>query len=127
VTLIAFLGLSLWSTWAVDSLARSPRRLPARVACYGELFLPTILLPIPLAALVIFGVVETDGVRLSPTVTVTRITMVGIWAAVLAWVAVLVVAAHLGVIRRWRPTYRLGLYATWVAGPAGTVWLMTRA
>jgi hypothetical protein len=114
---IMFLGLGLTSAWAVDHLARSGRRLPARIGCYIELYLPVIVLLVGLAG--VFEVWIAMVVMGQRFIGTPWVAWLGLLAAVAAWV----VTAHAGVVRRWPPLIRVGMY---VAGTGLTVGVLVR-
>jgi tRNA A-37 threonylcarbamoyl transferase component Bud32 len=105
LAVLFFLGLSLASTWAVDAPARSGRGLPARLFCYGEIYL--------LTAVFVVAAMSTSELWIASGLQYFR----GIpWASILALLAVLagaVATAYVGVARRWHPLARVGLYAIW--------------
>ncbi len=110
-----FVGLSLASTWAVEGPARSGRRLGARLVCYAELYLPTAVLVVALGLIVghLFrGVLE--GFALNPTTPLLVLLLVALLTG-------LVLTAHTGVARRWRPLARLGLYVLWAGLFVGVI------
>ena len=104
MAMIFFLALGLTSTWAVDYLARSGRRLPARIGCYIELYLPITSLLLGLMGMLELGfIMGVLGQRFVGTPWVT-------WTLQLAAMLVWAVMANVGVRRRWRPWVRIGLY-----------------
>ena len=106
VAALFFLGLALASTWAAGHPAGAGKRLPARLLCYAELYLPTLLLL--LASLVLLALGPTYWLPGAPG-EVPWGRYAGLWAAL----AVLPVLASAGVARRWHPLARAGLYAGW--------------
>jgi hypothetical protein len=99
---VYFLSFAVESTWAADHVARSGRGPMARVFCYLELYPPTSLLLVWVMMVVgMLTLVEPPPGGWP-------------WARVLGvlvcWAA-FVVLAHVGVVRRWHPLRRLGIYA----------------
>ena len=113
MTMFIFLGLGLESTWAAHYLARSGRRFAARIGCYVELYLPVIVLFIEL-----LGILE-----IFIAMVVMHQNFVGppwgVWLSIVAATAVWAVAAAVGVMRRWHPLIRVGLYAAWIGLTVG--------
>jgi hypothetical protein len=107
LVLVLCLGFSLESTWAADYLVRSGRGLFARVVCYLELYPPA-------AALLAYCVI-------CPGLLIFRVSSIP-WAQWLLLMlgAAFVGLAHAGVILRWSPSIRLGLYVALVGW--GVVW-----
>jgi hypothetical protein len=111
LTLLYFVGLGLASSWAVDHVTRSGRRPLARAACYGELYLPVVLLALSFFRKLLDW--------MSEHVTGHAQGVPADWVVATAALAALVVVAHVGVIRRWHPLARVGLYVLVTGVPAG--------
>jgi tRNA A-37 threonylcarbamoyl transferase component Bud32 len=107
-----FIGLSLASSSDVNFVARSGRGLWAQVGCYLEMYLPSA----GLIFIVIDFVAAWAMFRVLNQTTSTGIQFpVGRWYGTTAAGAILVLISHVGVIRRWHPLIRIGLYAVWVS------------
>jgi hypothetical protein len=121
MAMVIFLALCVSSTWAVDYLARSGRRLPARIGCYIELYLPVIGLLNVVAGLLELGIaifVMDEHFYGTPWQTfMVAFTAMIVWA----------VTAHVGVVRRWRPLIRIGLYAAGIGLTIGALILIYNA
>ena len=113
--LVFFLGLSLESTWAADYLCRSGRRFVARIGCYLELYIPT-------AALIIYCLVLFEFAIITATSYNVGLPTLGQFVSPLIFGAAWVGLAHAGVIRRWHPAIRVGVYLLIVGGIAGGMW-----
>jgi tRNA A-37 threonylcarbamoyl transferase component Bud32 len=116
-TLLFFLSACLISTWAVDYLFRSGRRLSARLACYFELYLPTM------AALVAAVVLVAIFIDFSYHRPDKVYEFVAVFAGIMAVTVAAAVLGFLGVVRRWHPAIRLSGYVLGI----GLVVLMLRA
>ncbi|HWY89004.1 MAG TPA: hypothetical protein VNX28_19980 [Gemmataceae bacterium] len=113
--LVFFLGMSLASTWAADYLCRSGRRFVARFGCYLELYIPT-------AALIVYSLLLFELAIMIATSYNVGLPNVGQLLSPLAFGIAWVGLAHAGVIRRWHPVIRMGVYLLMVAGIAGGIW-----
>jgi tRNA A-37 threonylcarbamoyl transferase component Bud32 len=101
--LLLFVGLALQSTWAADYLLRSGRGPLACIGCYVELYPPAIALLVWCFVVVEFVIIKLSGPAPgSPTFPqlftplVFGVAFVGL--------------AYAGVIRRWHPAIRVGIY-----------------
>jgi hypothetical protein len=102
-------------TWSADYLSRSGRGQLARVFCYLEMQVLSLLLVLAVLATFLLALASSGpNVRGGPPW--------GIIAANGAFFVGLVSLACVGVIRRWRPLIRLGLYFGWAGAAASTAW-----
>ena len=116
VVLVFFLVLVLESTWAADHLLRSGRGPVACALCYLELYPPAVALLIwCLIVFVILLVMRQQTVIGGPS-----------WWQLLTPCVLgtaLVTLAHVGVIRRWHPAARAGIYLAFLGvGGLNTLW-----
>jgi hypothetical protein len=118
IVLVSFLMLALESTWAADHLARSGRRPLACAVCYLELY--------PSAAALFFWCL---GCLVIGIVALMDATVGGpSWGQLLVpavFGAGLVTVAHVGVLRRWHPAVRWGIYLALVG--LGFAWVKSVA
>ncbi len=106
-TLFLFLFMSLLSTWTVDVLARSDRRLLTRILSYMELYPFSLLLLIAtIAAIAVLMIVLPGHVTGSPPWQV--------FACQLGMIA-LIVFNYVAVFRRWPLIVHIGLLAMWLS------------
>jgi hypothetical protein len=105
---LLFVGFSLVSTGIADFLIRSGRRPLARAFCYIELYLPAIVLLACLIALTM------TSIQMAAQEQRFLGTPWGLLIGCLTSLAALVAVAHVGVVRRWHPLVRVGLYAVCV-------------
>jgi hypothetical protein len=113
-TLLLFMTAGLAGGWAADYLPRSGRGPVARVACYAETY-GTAVFVLPAAALlaVMLQVHAEKEKHLNPPPD-------GPFAGLFVGAVVTAVIASVGVIRRWHPVLRIGVYVL-IAGSLG-VW-----
>ena len=99
-----FLIAAVAGGWAADYLARSGRGWAARVVCYAEVYLPVLAAPVAAVILGTFVVVALEGEKHQNPPPVGPFA--GLFAGTLTVAAVAVV----GVVRRWHPAARVGVY-----------------
>jgi hypothetical protein len=114
VTLACFLTAALVGGWAADYLVRTGRGPVARGLCYLELYLPALAFLAASLALLLVEMALAEG---NHTGAPPWWVFVGLWAAV----GLLPVLAFAGVIRRWHPLARVGLYGAWAGLLAGVL------
>jgi hypothetical protein len=102
--LVLFLTAALSGGLSVDHLCRSGRGPLARVLCYAEVY-GTTLLVLPAAALLatMLRVASEGAKHINPP-------PVGPFAGLFAGAVVMAGIAWVGVVRRWHPQVRIGLY-----------------
>jgi hypothetical protein len=106
--LLFFLATSLISMRAVDYPARTGRGMGARLLCYFELCLTAA--PLLVFALPIFFLWLTAGWKNTGLEGgLSSLEQIGALALTIA----LYVAGNIGVVRRWFPLVRIGIYASW--------------
>jgi hypothetical protein len=121
VTLLAFLTAALAGGLAADHLCRSGRGAVARVLCYAEVY-GTTLLTLPAVALLatVLKVASEGAKHINPP-------PVGPFVGFLVGAVVMAAVAWAGVVRRWHPLVRAGVYLTVVGTLAAvTVWQVER-
>jgi hypothetical protein len=109
-----YLALGIAGSWAADHVSRSGRGPIARVVCYTELYVPTLVLVWACLAAIMLQMPEVTRDR--PGLNAARMAAAATAAGGAAAVA------YPGVVRRWRWWVRVSLYAA-AAAAAVTVLL----
>jgi len=115
--LLLCIGLPLQSTWAADHLIRSGRGPLACIGCYAELYPPGVALLVWAFTVVEFVIIKLSGPAPGSMTFPQLFTP-------LAFGVAFVTLAHMGVIRRWHPALRVGIYLLTVgSGVASVMWV----
>ena len=108
--------VSLAATWSADYLSRSGRGLLSQLLCYFEVNLPILFLVTWAVATFLLALASSGpNVKGGPPWLVIALTG--------AFSGGLVATAYFGVIRRWHPLIRMGVFLAWGVLTAGSVGL----